>query len=78
LPDIVRVLRIVEYIGPRDLVEDQVAKSIHGSRQCGPNGAIRITAVTLGEFAEIMKQSEPVMVPKGSVVIGANGEQTQC
>jgi hypothetical protein len=72
--DIVRVLRIVEYVGPRDLVEDQIARSIHGTRHCGLHGQIRITAATIGEFPEILKTAEPVVVQKGTTMIGEHGE----
>lgn len=58
--DIIRVLRIVEYVGPRSCVESEVSKSIHGARQftlCDKEGKrqeVRITAVTVGEFAEVI------------------------
>lgn len=49
--DIVRVLRLIEYIGPRALVEKQVTNSIHGSRvgMAGQGKGVLITAVTLNE-----------------------------
>lgn len=72
--DIVRVLRVIEYVGPRDIVEAQVAKSIHGTREFGPSGQCRISAATIGTFPEILKKVEPVVVPAGTLVIG-NGEE---
>lgn len=75
--DIIRVLRIVEYVGPRDLVEAQVARSIHGTREFGTREfrSVRISAATIGTFPEILKQEPPaVVVPKGTVVIG-NGKE---
>lgn len=65
--DIVRVLRIIEYTGPRSLVEKQISNSIHGTR-CPGNGVI-IRAATIGEYPEIMdrtyepyaKQSEAML-----------------
>lgn len=56
--DNIRVLRIVEYIGPRDAVEEQIRKSLHGERE----GALSkvtgvrctIRATTLGEYPDIM------------------------
>lgn len=48
----VRVLRVVEYVGPRDWVEETVAKSIHGEKQFGPNQTIR--AATVGLYPEIL------------------------
>jgi hypothetical protein len=47
MSDIVRVLRIVEYVGERSAVEQQVARSIHGTRV---PGAVAISVTTLGEF----------------------------
>ncbi|API60581.1 hypothetical protein BSL82_15860 [Tardibacter chloracetimidivorans] len=57
--DIVRVLRVVEYVGPRDLIEKQIANSLHGSKTFGHLGEVRISAVTIGEFPEILKVEEP-------------------
>lgn len=51
--DTVRIIRILEYVGPRDKMEHQIAKSIHGERTyCG----ITIRAITLGTFPEIMER----------------------
>lgn len=51
--DIVRVLRIIEIVGPRSLVEKQVANSIHGTKTWND---IRISAATIGEFPEILER----------------------
>ena len=56
MEDIIRVLRVIEYSGPRSRVEDTVAKSIHGERDAG-NGLI-IRAVTVGTFPEILTKAE--------------------
>jgi len=53
-PDIVRVLRLVEYVGQRHLVEQTVARSIHGTWPKTDAG-LRITAVTIGEFPESLE-----------------------
>lgn len=50
--DTVRVLRIIEYIGPRDKIEKQIAGSVHGTKECG-NGVI-IRAGTIGTFPEVL------------------------
>ena len=57
LNDEVRVLRLIEYRGPRDQMEDQIARSIQGSRSYGK---MTITAITLGEFPlqEILNREE--------------------
>jgi hypothetical protein len=50
----VRVLRIVEYVGTREWVEDVVSRSIHGRRYFGGSGNY-IGGTTLGEFpSEVM------------------------
>jgi hypothetical protein len=57
--DIVRVLRIIEYVGPRDKVEKQVAASIHGEKTFSM-GSVTVKAVTIGTYPEILevKQDE--------------------
>ena len=65
LEDIVRVLRIIDYVGPRSLVEKQIRLSLHGERKgtCWDprdglpriSGNVTIRATTLGEFSEIMR-----------------------
>lgn len=54
--DIVRVLRIVEYVGPRAAVEKLVNSSIHGSRKVGRDGdgVITIRAATIGNYPEVL------------------------
>lgn len=61
MPDIIRVLRIIEYTGPRDRVEKQIALSLHGTRHCG-NG-LTITATTLHEFPEVLEKARDVVDP---------------
>lgn len=59
--DEVRVLRLIEYRGSRDWVERTVAASIHGTKEIPGftmgypgRGGGTITAVTLGDFPEIL------------------------
>lgn len=63
--DRIRVLRLVEYEGPRDLVEKQVSMSLHGTR-AGVRGGreeVRITGVTLGIYPEVIDKARAVLVP---------------
>ena len=53
--DIVRVLRVIEYVGPRSAVEEQIRNSLHGERQFRD---IIIKVATVGTFPEILKGSE--------------------
>ena len=59
--EIIRIMRLVEYIGPRDLVEEQVRRSLHGEKSIADRFGIRnssraglvvIRATTLGEFPD--------------------------
>jgi hypothetical protein len=54
--DVVRVIRIIEYVGPRSKIEKQIERSLHGTKDHG-NG-VKITAVTLGEYPEIMAAAQ--------------------
>lgn len=58
--EIVRVLRLIEYVGERSAVEEQVARSLHGSKYGVGDGigACRITAQTIGEFPDILGKEE--------------------
>ena len=51
--EIVRVFRIIEYVGPRDWVERTVQNSIHGTKNVGPGSVIK--AVTIGTYPEILE-----------------------
>jgi hypothetical protein len=62
----IRVLRLVEYEGPRELVEPQVARSIQGTRLVmeGRRPGVRITATTLGTFPEIIEEARKTPDPR--------------
>lgn len=53
--DIVRVLRVIEYVGPRSWVETQVANSIQGQRLIGSDCVIRVA--TIGNYPEILEKA---------------------
>lgn len=55
MSDIIRILRIIEYTGPRAAVEKQVEMSLHGERE-GMHGC-KIRAATLGLFPEILESA---------------------
>lgn len=54
--DRVRVLRLVEYEGPRSWVELTVARAIHGTHVFRPDGG-RVTGVTLDVFPEVLERA---------------------
>lgn len=56
--DTIRVLRLIEFQGPRAAVEEQIKHSVHGTKRL-PSG-VEITATTLGEFPEIIGRTAPV------------------
>lgn len=53
--DIVRVLRIIEYTGPREKVEQQVKLSVHGEKYLSDGLTIRVA--TIGEYPEVLKKN---------------------
>lgn len=53
----IRVLRVIEYRGPRAEVELQVERSIHGTKRL-PNGVI-ISAATVGQYPEMIDNPIP-------------------
>lgn len=54
--DIVRVIRIIQYEGPRSKVEKQVANSLHGGPKDWGSG-VKITVATIGEWPEILNRA---------------------
>lgn len=54
--DKIRVIRIVEYVGPRDAVEENIRNSLQGTKAGArgktSGGYCMITAVTLGVLPE--------------------------
>lgn len=54
--DIVRVLRLIEYEGPRDWVEKTLCQSLHGTKVISGNKTIRAT--TLGDFPSLMLNND--------------------
>lgn len=67
----IRVLRLVEYTGPRDLVEAQIKRSLHGTRDHG-NG-VMITAVTLHEYPEVLENARQQPADTKALVEAAIG-----
>ena len=56
--DLVRVLRVLEYVGPREAVEQQLSRSLHGQKEYDHRlGKITIRASTIGEFPEILERA---------------------
>jgi hypothetical protein len=58
--DMIRVLRVIEYVGPRSAVEKQVAGSLHGTKQIFSTG-VKISAATIGAYPEIIDNAPPAI-----------------
>ncbi len=54
--DKVRVLRVIEYVGPRHWVEATLLDSIQGTKVLGKDRFI--SAATIGSFPEILEEDE--------------------
>jgi hypothetical protein len=50
--EIVRVLRVIEYVGERSNVESTVSRSMQGEKQMG---GLTIRAATIGTYPEILE-----------------------
>jgi hypothetical protein len=50
--EIIRIIRVIEYVGPRKRVEETVAKSIHGLKDAGTG--LLIYGATLGLYGEVI------------------------
>jgi hypothetical protein len=60
MEDFVRVLRVIEYTGPRDIVEKQLLRSMKpGTHNLFPNG-LTIKIAQLDEFPEIVNKGEQI------------------
>ena len=54
--DIVRVLRVIEYVGPRSVIEKAVKSAIHGSKIIqSATGTLEIRAATIGLVPDILE-----------------------
>lgn len=62
MEDIIKVLRLYSFEGPRTAVETQVMNSIHGTKNVvdwsGVNNGLKITAITLSPFPEVIVKAE--------------------
>ncbi len=60
MADIIRVLRVIEYVGERSAIEEVVSKSIHGVKQYdhrlenGSKASVTIRAGTVGLYPELL------------------------
>ena len=58
MSDIVRVIRILEYVGPRKWVEDTLAKTaVPLNGQYSPSDGLCIRSAMLGSFPEILDRA---------------------
>jgi hypothetical protein len=57
--DTVRIVRIMEYVGPRDLVENTLACGAVAANGTARHGLLTIRSATMGDFAEILETKAP-------------------
>lgn len=71
----VRVLRLVEYTGPREAVEEQIKMAVHGTRrgtidrETGEH--VMITAVTINEYPEKLMMARQIDATPPAALIDA-------
>lgn len=59
MSDFVRVIRILEYTGPRERVQEQLERSgVPNNGQKSWDGLMRIRSALLGDFADIIDDAE--------------------
>lgn len=68
MSDIVRVLRVLEIVGPRRLVEQQLKRSIHGVSTFY-NGEVEVRASTVGITADVLEMGKVEQVLPSPVVV---------
>lgn len=59
--DIVRVLRVIEYVGPRAAIEEHLKNVVHGVKTFGVKnntGEIEVRASTVGVTADIIEMGK--------------------
>ena len=57
MPDLVRVLRVLEYVGPRDVIEKQLAtRSLHNGTHHFRHGQLVVKVATVGDYPEILSE----------------------
>ena len=63
--DVVRVLRVIEYIGPRSWVEKTLSNSLKGTFE--PAMGKRICAVTVGDYPEMLVKAGEFAMPENGM-----------
>ena len=56
--DRIRILRVIEYSGPRDYIEELITNSITGDKYIPHEDAL-IRVTTVGEFPTIVREDYP-------------------
>jgi hypothetical protein len=68
----VRVLRVIEYVGPVDAMAKQLSQGLGDVTRTFPNG-ITIRAATIGSFPEVLEQPKNFRID--DVMLGTTQEQ---
>lgn len=56
MPDVVRVLRVLEYVGPRDVIEKQLTRNLHNGTHLFRHGQLVVRVATIGDYPEILSK----------------------
>jgi hypothetical protein len=56
--DLVRVLRVIEYVGDRDVIEEQINGSLGDGTHLYRHGRVEVRVATIGGFPEILSNGE--------------------
>ncbi len=75
MSEIVRVLRVLEYVGPRKDVEEIIMRSIHGTKVLRTSGLadVKLTAITVHEFAEVVETVPTLPSLRNAPDVGSGG-----
>lgn len=66
--DIIRVIRIYEFSGPREAVEKCVTHAVQGEKTFGAwGGEVRVRAATLGTYPELIERVPDVTPPDDDI-----------
>lgn len=60
MSDIIRVVRVLEYVGPRDALERSLAQNV--VKRHKQFGSITVREAYLGEFPEVVGEEEPTHI----------------
>ncbi len=62
MTEIVRIVRVLEYVGERKAIEDLLKKAVYGTKAFEYKGTpVEIRAATIGTFADLLDNPPPLV-----------------